>query len=206
MLINGINILVLEAIYQRDASKYKAKYRLIYEPVWNMGSSQLSRYDGRWPQHQTRGHQRSCSACLQCARLVLVQREHQRWWRQRSAVEAGVSLLVFCCTAHFLFSSINAVSEVFSDAVVLFIFTGITQWLVRNKHSGNYAVGALIFHNLSFLFKLQWKKLVWLTYQTISVFLWVFFLHTVGSRSLGAFFLISTKYFITCDNLLLLVT
>ncbi len=74
MLINGINILVLEAIYQRDASKYKskykAKYRLIYEPVWNMGSTQLSRYDGRWPQHQTRGHQRSsvCKACFGPAR------------------------------------------------------------------------------------------------------------------------------------------
>ncbi len=204
MLINGINILVLEAIYQRDASKYKSKYKP--NIGWFMSLSEI------WVQHSyldmmadDLSIRREVIRGLQCVRLVLVQREHQRWWRQRSAVEAGVSLLVFCCTAHFLFSSINAVSEVFSDAVVLFIFTGITQWLVHNKRSGNYAVGALIFHNLSFLYKLQWKRLVWLTYQTISVFC-VFFLHTVGSRSLRAFFLISTKCFITCDNLLLLVT
>lgn len=158
-----------------------------------MGSSLLSGHDLRWPQHQTKGHQRSCSACLLCVKLGLVQREHQQhWWRQRSAVEAGVIFLVFCCSAHFLISSNDAVSEVFSDAAVLFIFTGITQWSVRNKRSGNYAVGALIFHHLSFLS----SSFNLVDISNISSFFGGFW-HTMGSRNLRAFFIINTKCFIS---------
>ncbi len=83
MLITGINILVLEDIYKRNIG-------------WFMSLSEtwVDHCDRRWPPHQKKGHQRSHSACLQCVRLVLVQREHQCWWRRR--------LLLHCTLSVFL--------------------------------------------------------------------------------------------------------
>ncbi len=132
MLITGINILVLEDIYQR----------LIYEPVWNMGRSlrsQMTSASDERSSEVTQCMSSVCKACFGPARASALMK-----------TETSAALHTFCFPC-----------SVFSDAVVLFIFTGITQWLVRSKRSGNYAVGALVFHNLSFLFKLQWKRLVW---------------------------------------------